>query len=132
MCGAMRSCAAQIAFQSGAVLLAGSAVGVALISVRFLGASLSRNYGIAGCIMPAPESSFRPSTLARSTRADQALLFLAAFLRSLVIGMTGVLLAIPLSSSGWDIKTIGTLVTAGLAGNPPPPLFTTLLSPPAA
>jgi len=78
--------------------------------------------------MPASESSFRPSTLARSTRADQALLFLAAFLRSLVIGMTGVLLAIHLSSSGWDIKTIGTLVTAGLAGNAAATLLTSVLS----
>src|SRR5260370_15764002 len=81
--------------------------------------------------MPAPESSFRPSTLARSTRADQALLFLAAFLRSLVIGMTGVLLAIHLSSSGWDIKTIGTLVTAGLAGNAAATPLTNPLSAPA-
>src|SRR5260370_39950003 len=78
--------------------------------------------------MPGPESVLRPSTLARSTRADQALLFLAAFLRSLVIGMTGVLLAIHLSSSGWDIKTIGTLVTAGLAGNAAATLLTSVLS----
>src|SRR6266852_4533629 len=91
MCGAMRSCAAQMAFQSGAVLLDVSAVGVALISVRFLDASLSHNYGIVGCVMPAPESSFEPSTLARSTRADQALLFLAAFLRSLFFGMVNAL-----------------------------------------
>src|SRR5260370_21870447 len=78
--------------------------------------------------MPGPESSCSPSTWARSTRADQVLLFLAAFLRSLVIGMTGVLLAIHLSSSGWDIKTIGTLVTAGLAGNAAATLLTSLLS----
>src|SRR5260370_6021273 len=78
--------------------------------------------------MPGPESSCSPSTWARSTRADQVLLFLAAFLRSLVIGMTGVLLAIHLSSSGWDIKTMGTLVTAGLAGNAAATLLTSLLS----
>jgi len=48
--------------------------------------------------------------------ADQARLCLAAFLRSLGVGMTGVLLGIYLGSIGWRIGRVGLLVTVGLAG----------------
>lgn len=124
----MRSCAAPIACQSGAVPVEVWVTGVVLIFTRFSGTFFRGNYGIVRRVMPAAETSFGPSTLARKTRADQALLFLAAFLRSLVIGMTGVLLAIYLSSSGWSVKAIGTLVTAGLAGNAAATLLSSLLS----
>jgi MFS family permease len=47
---------------------------------------------------------------------DQLLLYAAAFLRSLSIGLSGVLLAVYLSAAGWDASRIGLLVAAGLAG----------------
>ncbi len=63
-----------------------------------------------------------PAAVARAelyagARHDQFLLCAAAFLRSVVIGMTGVLLALHLNAAGWDLRTIGALVSAGLAGN---------------
>jgi len=60
--------------------------------------------------------------------ADQARLYLAGFLRSLSVGMTGVLLAIYLSSIGWSVQRAGALVTLGLAGNAAATLATSLLA----
>jgi MFS family permease len=60
-------------------------------------------------------------------RADQVRIILAAFLRSLGVGMTGVLLAIYLSSMGWSVRTTGLLVTLGLAGTAAATLLTSLL-----
>src|SRR2546426_2821896 len=54
-----------------------------------------------------------PATLT----ADSLRICLAAFLRSLGVGMTGVLLAIYLSSVGWNVRTVGMLVTVGLSGD---------------
>jgi MFS family permease len=112
----------------GVALIFARILAVCFLGAGFLDASFSANYGIVRRAMLSGETSVAPSILARSTRADQALLFFAAFLRSLVIGMTGVLLAIYLSSSGWDVKAIGTLVTAGLAGNAAATLLISLLS----
>ncbi len=47
---------------------------------------------------------------------DRAFLCVSAFLRSLGVGMTGVLLAIYLNARGWPINETGVLVTCGLAG----------------
>jgi MFS family permease len=47
---------------------------------------------------------------------DRFLIYAAAFLRSLAIGMCGVLLALHLHALGWDVRQTGLLVTAGLAG----------------
>ncbi len=55
--------------------------------------------------------------MAAKPTADQVRIFLAAILRSLVVGMTGVLLAIYLSSIGWSVRSTGLLVTVGLAGS---------------
>lgn len=63
-----------------------------------------------------------------STRADQVRIFSAAFLRSLGVGMTGVLLAIYLSLVGWDVRSAGLLVTVGLAGSASATLLTSLLA----
>ncbi len=60
--------------------------------------------------------------------ADQVRIILAAFLRSLNVGMTGVLLAIYLSSMGWGVRSTGLLVTAGLAGAAAATLLTSLLA----
>ncbi len=60
--------------------------------------------------------------------ADQVRLCLAAFLRSLGVGMTGVLLAIYLSSIGWSVQSAGLLVTVGLAGSAVGTLTTSLLA----
>ncbi len=60
--------------------------------------------------------------------ADQIRICLAAFFRSLAIGMTGVLLVIYLSSIGWEIKTAGLLVTVGLAGAATATLITSLVA----
>ncbi len=60
--------------------------------------------------------------------ADQLRLCLAGFLRSLVVGMTGVLLVIYLGSVGWNIQRAGLLVTAGLAGSAVGTLTTSLLA----
>ncbi len=60
--------------------------------------------------------------------ADQLRLCLAAFLRSVGVGMTGVLLAIYLSSVGWSVKSAGLLVTVGLAGSAAGTLATSLFA----
>lgn len=51
-----------------------------------------------------------------SASRDSVLICAAAFLRSLTIGLSGVLLAVYLSTAGWDAARIGVLITAGLAG----------------
>jgi MFS family permease len=48
---------------------------------------------------------------------DQFLIFGAGFLRSLGVGLAGVLLAIYLASIGWDVFRAGLLVSVGLAGS---------------
>ncbi|HEX2715559.1 MAG TPA: MFS transporter [Candidatus Acidoferrales bacterium] len=60
--------------------------------------------------------------------ADQLRILLAATLRSLTVGMTGVLLAVYLGSINWDIRSAGLLVTTGLAGSAAATLFTSLLA----
>jgi MFS family permease len=60
--------------------------------------------------------------------ADQWRVCLAAFLRSLGVGMTGVLLAIYLGSIGWSIRSVGLLVTVGLAGAAAATLIVSLLA----
>lgn len=47
---------------------------------------------------------------------DQFLIYAAAFLRALTIGLSGVLLAVYLGTAGFDAARIGLVVTAGLAG----------------
>ncbi len=60
--------------------------------------------------------------------ADRVRLILAGFLRSLAVGMTGVLLAIYLGSIGWNVRSAGLLVTVGLAGIAAATLLTSLLA----
>jgi len=59
-------------------------------------------------------SRLEPVTLL--IRRDQVLICAAAFLRSLGVGMTGVLLALYLNTIGWEIGRTGLLVGVGLAG----------------
>ncbi len=59
---------------------------------------------------------------------DRFLIYAAAFLRSLAIGMCGVLLALHLHSLGWDVRQTGLLVTAGLAGIATATLLTSFLA----
>jgi MFS family permease len=59
---------------------------------------------------------------------DRALIYAAAFLRSLGTGMCGVLLALYMNSLGWDVRQVGLLVTAGLAGIATATLVTSLLA----
>ncbi len=59
---------------------------------------------------------------------DRSLIYSAAFLRSLDIGMCGVLLALHLNALGWDVRQTGVLVTAGLAGIATATLLTSLLA----
>lgn len=66
--------------------------------------------------------------MAAAPNADQLRIFAAAFLRSLVIGVTGVLLALYLHSIGWEIRRTGLLVSVGLAGSAVATLFTSLLA----
>ncbi len=66
--------------------------------------------------------------MAAKPTADRLRIFLAAFLRSLGVGMTGVLLAIYLSSIGWGIRRTGLLVAVGLAGAATATLLTSLLA----
>jgi MFS family permease len=61
-------------------------------------------------------------------RADQIRILTAAFLRSLAVGATGVLLAIYLHSIGWEIRRTGLLVSVGLAGSAVATLATSLLA----
>ncbi len=60
--------------------------------------------------------------------ADQWRILVAGFLRSLGIGLTGVLLAIYLNSIGWSVRSAGLLVTVGLAGAAAGTLLTSLLA----
>ena len=66
--------------------------------------------------------------MAVAPTADQARLFTAAFLRSLVVGLTGVVLALYLHSIGWDIRRTGLLVSVGLAGSAVVTLLTSLMA----
>ncbi len=50
------------------------------------------------------------------SQRDRTLIYAAAFLRSLGTGMCGVLLALHMHALGWDVRQVGLLVTAGLAG----------------
>ncbi|MGH9815770.1 MAG: MFS transporter [Candidatus Acidiferrales bacterium] len=52
----------------------------------------------------------------RQPRADRLLICAAGFVRSLGVGLTGVLLAVYLHSIGWNVARTGLLVTLGLAG----------------
>jgi MFS family permease len=63
-----------------------------------------------------------------SGTADRLRIYIAAFLRSLGVGMTGVLLAIYLSTIGWSVPRTGLLVTVGLAGCAMATLLTSLLA----
>lgn len=66
--------------------------------------------------------------MAVAPTADQTRLFAAAFLRSVVVGITGVILALYLHSIGWDIRRIGLMVGVGLAGSAVATLLTSLLA----
>ena len=66
--------------------------------------------------------------MAAKPTADQSRILLAAMLRSLTVGMTGVLLAVYLSWINWDVRSVGLLVTAGLAGSAVATLLTSLLA----
>ncbi len=59
---------------------------------------------------------------------DRSLIYAAAFVRSLAVGMCGVLLALHLSAMGWDARQVGLLVSAGLAGIATVTLLTSLLA----
>jgi len=63
-----------------------------------------------------------------SATRDQVRLCLAGFLRSLSVGMTGVLLAIYLGTIGWNVERTGLLVTIGLAGSAAGTLATSLFA----
>jgi MFS family permease len=52
-----------------------------------------------------------------SLRREQILITAAGFLRSLGVGMAGVLLALHLHALGWSVRETGLVVSAGLAGN---------------
>ncbi len=56
------------------------------------------------------------ATAERHAMRDRFCIYATAFLRSLSVGLTGVLLAIYLHSIGWDVKRTGLLVSLGLAG----------------
>ncbi|MGH9795680.1 MAG: MFS transporter [Candidatus Acidiferrales bacterium] len=61
----------------------------------------------------------QPGTAANSSRpprTDRLLICAGGFVRSLGVGLTGVLLAVYLHSIGWDVARTGVLVTLGLAG----------------
>ncbi len=77
---------------------------------------MADDYGIVCFVMPA--AGF----------ADQTRICVAGFLRSLSVGMTGVLLAIYLSWAGWSVERTGLLVTVGLAGAALATLLTSLLA----
>jgi MFS family permease len=59
---------------------------------------------------------------------DRFLIYAVAFVRSLAIGLCGVLLALHLNAIGWDVRQTGLLVTAGLAGIALATLLTGLLA----
>jgi len=72
----------------------------------------------SSAVTRSAQSSSPPAILPPQSeaRADQLLLSAAAFLRSVAVGLSGVLLALYLNEQGWPIQRIGWLVTAGLAG----------------
>ncbi|HEY4682758.1 MAG TPA: hypothetical protein VIH17_05855, partial [Candidatus Acidoferrales bacterium] len=49
-------------------------------------------------------------------KSDQKLIYSAAFLRSLGVGLTGVVLGISLFRAGFSASRIGVVVAVGLAG----------------
>jgi MFS family permease len=59
---------------------------------------------------------------------DQWRIGAAAFLRSLGVGMTGILLALHLHAVGWEAKAVGLLVSVGLAGAALATLLTSFLA----
>jgi MFS family permease len=63
-----------------------------------------------------------------SATRDQVRICLSGFLRSLSVGMTGVLLAIYLGTVGWNVERAGLLVTIGLAGSAAGTLVTSLFA----
>ena len=58
---------------------------------------------------------------------DRQILYAAAFLRAVAVGMIGVLFGIYLAKLGFDAKAAGLIISAGLAGNALAALLTTLL-----
>ena len=50
----------------------------------------------------------------RSSRRDAALIYTAGFVRSVTVGLVGVVLAIYLSEIGWSTAAIGVVIGAGL------------------
>jgi MFS family permease len=52
-----------------------------------------------------------------SLRREQILITTAGFVRSLGVGLSGVLLALHLHALGWGLRETGFVVSAGLAGN---------------
>ena len=56
---------------------------------------------------------------------DRIILYLAAFLRALALGMIGVLLAIYLAKIDFSMTTIGIIVSFGLAGGALRRIFST-------
>ena len=52
----------------------------------------------------------------RSSRRDAAIIYAAGFVRSVTVGLVGVVLAIYLSQIGWSTAAIGVVIGAGLAG----------------
>jgi len=53
----------------------------------------------------------------RTAISDRFCIYAASFLRSVCVGMTGVLIALYLYSVGWDVRRTGLLVSVGLAGS---------------
>jgi MFS family permease len=64
--------------------------------------------------------------MARTATTDRLCIYAAGFLRSLYVGMTGVLIALYLNSVGWDVRRTGVLVSVGLAGAAVGTLLTSL------
>ncbi len=79
-------------------------------------------------IPPRPHYGIVSAGMVAKPTADQLRILLAAILRSLTVGMTGVLLAVYLSSINWDVRSAGLLVTIGLAGSAVATLLTSLLA----
>ena len=60
--------------------------------------------------------------------SDQSRLCAAAFLRSVSVGLTGVLLVLDLNSHHWSLQRAGLLVTLGLAGSATATLLSSLFA----
>ncbi len=80
-----------------------------------------------GTLLTLMSSDSGPAALSALTK-DRYLLCAAAGLRSLCVGMTGVLLALYLHLGGWNVSEAGLLVTIGLAGTAVATLLTSLLA----